>query len=281
MAWATALVLLAALSGNEAATKFRRVAGQVEKRTPPSIKAIAAKLPPGFGIDTCDEDGNGSVTWKELYDALAKLKIAGLTTGDVQGVVTKFAVDGPKAGAGGGLDQAEFAKMVAYFKKVSADSLIPKDLSEFDRGCYDEEDGGEGYRGLVTRTTSGRQCQNWLATKPHNTGGMTPNDSNGLGNHNFCRNPDGSEKRPWCFTMDPTIEKETCNVPVCQGYTRDFQDEADTVAKNVAEGLDCDCAEQLYGASTTTRDTTVKLLQGVLQKCRCPVKAARHAHRAH
>lgn len=31
---------------------------------------------------------------------------------------------------------------------------------------------------------------------------------------NYCRNPDGSE-RPWCYTTDPNIEREFCDLPSC------------------------------------------------------------------
>merc|ERR1719213_910891 len=87
----------------------------------------------------------------------------------------------------------------------------------------------------MTTTSSGRTCQNWLKDKPHeNAIGPTP--TNGLGNHNYCRNPDGSEDKPWCYTLDPSPEhkKETCTVPVCPAAARDFKDEAKTLASHVA-----------------------------------------------
>lgn len=31
---------------------------------------------------------------------------------------------------------------------------------------------------------------------------------------NYCRNPDGSE-RPWCYTTDPQVEREFCDIPRC------------------------------------------------------------------
>ena len=31
---------------------------------------------------------------------------------------------------------------------------------------------------------------------------------------NYCRNPDGSE-RPWCYTTDPQMEREFCDLPRC------------------------------------------------------------------
>jgi hypothetical protein len=243
-------------------------ANVIMQRTAPktAIAAIAGKLPPGFSITDADADANGSVTWKELYDALAPLEIPNLDTGAVKGLLKQFAKDGPKEGADAGLDKAEFSKMIAYLKKQSADALIPKNPDAFDTGCYlkqhpitEEDDFGKTYRGLVTSTSSGRTCQNWLDEKPHKVG-IKPSKRNGLGNHNFCRNPDGSEKKPWCFTMDPNKEKETCEVPVCAGMDRDFQDESEKLAMEVAEGLECDCMDQLYGSTTTTADTAVPLM---------------------
>ncbi|XP_041638294.1 prothrombin, partial [Cheilinus undulatus] len=32
---------------------------------------------------------------------------------------------------------------------------------------------------------------------------------------NYCRNPDKRAEGPWCYTTDPSVQKETCRVPVC------------------------------------------------------------------
>jgi len=272
----TVALLVVAVSGNE----------ETQLGAPKTaIAAIAKKLPAGFAIGDCDADANGVVTWKELSDALTPMKIPNLDTAAVKGLISQFSKSGPSEGAEAGLDKAEFAKMIAYLKKKSADALIPKNPDKFDTGCYikinpitDDKDMGKTYRGLVTSTTSGRTCQNWLDKKPHEIG-IKPTKKNGLGNHNFCRNPDKSFEKPWCYTMDPNTEKEECEIPVCGGMDRDFQDEADKLAQKVAAGLDCDCAAQLYGSTTTTADTSVLMqlekkfgkenLEAAKKRCHC------------
>merc|ERR550514_2270339 len=120
-------------------------------------------------------------------------------------------------------------------------------MSDFDISCYEESDKGKTYKGLMTKTSSGRSCQNWLKDKPHDVG-IAPSTANGLGNHNYCRNPDGSEDKPWCFTMDPNPDKkkETCEVPKCEGMKRDFKDEADTLSTKMAPSFDCACLATLH-----------------------------------
>merc|ERR1719356_931587 len=137
---------------------------------------------------------------------------------------------------------------------------------------------GESYRGLVTSTLSGRTCQKWTAQKPWEIT-LTLSTDNGLGNHNYCRNPDGSQEMPWCYTMDTSEDHkiETCSIPECPEEERDFADEAATLATAI-ESKDCECADQLYGSSKTTADTSVALNQGNKTvakhgKCRCTTKA--------
>lgn len=127
----------------------------------------------------------------------------------------------------------------------------------FDVSCYETKDIGLSYRGLVSSTFSGRTCQKWTDQKPW-TISITFTDENGLGDHNYCRNPDSSEEMPWCYTMDTNLEhkKETCGIPEC-GRPRRF---SHLYADCDLEGDgDCDCADQLYGSAATTRKTQVAL----------------------
>nr|XP_020635900.1 tissue-type plasminogen activator isoform X1 [Pogona vitticeps] len=82
--------------------------------------------------------------------------------------------------------------------------------------CY--QDAGETYRGTWSLTESGAECLNWnssaLINKQHNAhrpGAMRL----GLGNHNYCRNPD-MDSRPWCYVYQKgKYTWEYCSVPAC------------------------------------------------------------------
>lgn len=41
----------------------------------------------------------------------------------------------------------------------------------------------------------------------------------GVGDHNYCRNPDASE-RPWCYIAGPdgAIQRESCALETCKGW---------------------------------------------------------------
>ncbi|XP_074658222.1 apolipoprotein(a)-like isoform X2 [Tubulanus polymorphus] len=78
---------------------------------------------------------------------------------------------------------------------------------------------GLDYKGVQSKTKSGKSCQLWLANYPHakNLHKMYnnfPEKSLKLA-ENYCRNPDKSSTGPWCYTMDSTTEKETCGIPDC------------------------------------------------------------------
>ena len=85
--------------------------------------------------------------------------------------------------------------------------------------CYSGN--GASYRGVVATTVSGRTCQKWTTQQPHEHVNAPEDHDNGfgLGNHAYCRNPDGGpnghESGPWCYTTDPNVRFELCDIPTC------------------------------------------------------------------
>merc|ERR1719265_1819124 len=68
---------------------------------------------------------------------------------------------------------------------------------------------GEKYRGCQTHTITGRECQPWSQSVPHDHS-FTPESYPSAGlEANFCRNP-VAHKTIWCITTDPTKRWEEC-----------------------------------------------------------------------
>ncbi|KAJ8967125.1 hypothetical protein NQ314_003077 [Rhamnusium bicolor] len=78
---------------------------------------------------------------------------------------------------------------------------------------------GRFYQGKVNMTKNSIPCQRWDSQSPH-THDSPPNIFPELKNsENFCRNAGGEEKRPWCFTTNPTIRWQHCDIPRCLNST--------------------------------------------------------------
>ncbi|XP_067437088.1 hepatocyte growth factor activator isoform X1 [Thunnus thynnus] len=82
--------------------------------------------------------------------------------------------------------------------------------------CYNSR--GTGYRGVVGTTVSGARCLPWnsdLLYDELHIGTVVASPLRGLGEHAYCRNPDG-DKKPWCYTLnDGAISWEYCDIPSC------------------------------------------------------------------
>ncbi|KAG8436197.1 hypothetical protein GDO86_007342 [Hymenochirus boettgeri] len=74
---------------------------------------------------------------------------------------------------------------------------------------------GEDYRGSLDRTESGKECQRWDLQKPHAHLYKPEKYPDKYLDDNYCRNPDSSE-RPWCYTTDPNVEREYCQITKCK-----------------------------------------------------------------
>ncbi|KAI8504761.1 hypothetical protein Bbelb_178790 [Branchiostoma belcheri] len=72
---------------------------------------------------------------------------------------------------------------------------------------------GSTYRGSVNTTQSGLTCQHWDSQSPHAHNTTVTYPLAGL-HENYCRNPDGAA-RPWCYTTDPDVAREYCDISNC------------------------------------------------------------------
>jgi hypothetical protein len=112
------------------------------------------------------------------------------------------------------------------------------------------------YRGSFSTTAGGLTCQNWSHQEPH-VHDRLPEDNpgQGLGDHNYCRNPDG-EHSAWCYTTDPDMRWDYCGC--------DTKSDSDKVsARNNGAAEECKLNEHGYlpenysgGFSTTVSGYT-------------------------
>ncbi|XP_035486378.1 hepatocyte growth factor-like protein isoform X2 [Scophthalmus maximus] len=100
-------------------------------------------------------------------------------------------------------------------RKCTEVRVEKRQRSSFTTNCFRGR--GEDYRGRVNETTSGIPCQRWDAQYPHEHP-FYPNtyECKGL-EENYCRNPDGDQHGPWCYTTDPKTEFDYCAIKQCAG----------------------------------------------------------------
>ncbi|ELU00288.1 hypothetical protein CAPTEDRAFT_145843, partial [Capitella teleta] len=83
---------------------------------------------------------------------------------------------------------------------------------------------GRDYRGKLDYTTDGTTCQMWASRYPQQhkfyTGNPMKDVRNGIGEHNYCRNPNGRRAKPWCFVpLSPGSDLprwQYCDVEPCK-----------------------------------------------------------------
>ena len=85
--------------------------------------------------------------------------------------------------------------------------------SQKNQECQEGNPPGASYSGRMNVTASGRTCQVWAATKPHE------HDYTKVGEHNHCRNPNGDLGGVWCYTIyQDKLWGEYCDVKRCTTY---------------------------------------------------------------
>ncbi|XP_075698880.1 factor VII-activating protease [Rhinoderma darwinii] len=83
--------------------------------------------------------------------------------------------------------------------------------------CY--RNNGNRYRGHASHTEDGHSCLPWdshLLVRESVNAFLPDIWQSGIGEHNFCRNPDGGEK-PWCYFQDKDewLQRNVCNISAC------------------------------------------------------------------
>ncbi|XP_024408004.2 plasminogen [Desmodus rotundus] len=94
------------------------------------------------------------------------------------------------------------------------DSSVPPEQTPVVQDCY--YGNGESYRGTSSTTVTGKKCQSWTSMKPHWHSKTPERYPDADLTMNYCRNPD-ADKSPWCFTTDPRVRWEFCNLKKCSG----------------------------------------------------------------
>nr|CAD7403284.1 unnamed protein product [Timema poppensis] len=75
---------------------------------------------------------------------------------------------------------------------------------------------GRFYQGTVNVTKYGLPCQYWDSQEPHShyrPPDVFPEMKNA---ENYCRNAGGEEPSPWCYTLDPAVRWQRCDIPICE-----------------------------------------------------------------
>ncbi|KAL4841888.1 hypothetical protein H8958_018002 [Nasalis larvatus] len=106
--------------------------------------------------------------------------------------------------------------------------------------CYVGD--GYSYRGKMNRTVNQHACLYWnshLLLQENYNMFMEDAETHGIGEHNFCRNPDADEK-PWCFikVSNDKVKWEYCDVSACAAQDIAYPEEIPTEPSTKLLGFD-------------------------------------------
>ncbi|TSN86036.1 Phosphoinositide-3-kinase-interacting protein 1 [Bagarius yarrelli] len=94
-------------------------------------------------------------------------------------------------------------------------SLAVRECSSLLEECITAN--GVQYRGEQQKSSSGSLCLTWNSTDRDYDVTLYPDLATGVGDHNYCRNPDDSDQ-PWCYVSgaDGQLQREACAIQACQ-----------------------------------------------------------------
>lgn len=75
---------------------------------------------------------------------------------------------------------------------------------------------GRFYQGKVNVTKNGLACQRWDKQAPHAHNRPPFVFPEIWNSDSYCRNAGGEEPMPWCYTLDPMIRWQHCDIPACK-----------------------------------------------------------------
>ena len=105
-----------------------------------------------------------------------------------------------------------------WWNVLEDDSTVQVSVPETEEStaltCGTNELAQKDYRGTLNVTASGKSCQAWDVQFPHTHSRTATNYPTAGLESNFCRNPD-NEDAAWCYTTDPEVRFELCDVPSC------------------------------------------------------------------
>ncbi|XP_041106427.1 plasminogen-like isoform X2 [Polyodon spathula] len=102
--------------------------------------------------------------------------------------------------------------------RKTAQMLQRRDTTFYEKKVYlieCKKDNGVDYRGSLSKTASGKTCQEWASSTPHIPNVTPTTHPHADLESNFCRNPDKDQQGPWCYTTDPELRWEYCQIQDC------------------------------------------------------------------
>uniref|UniRef100_A0A8D0XBY2 Plasminogen n=1 Tax=Sus scrofa TaxID=9823 RepID=A0A8D0XBY2_PIG len=149
------------------------------------------------------------------------------------------------------------------------DAPVPPEQTPVAQDCY--RGNGESYRGTSSTTITGRKCQSWVSMTPHRHEKTPGNFPNAGLTMNYCRNPD-ADKSPWCYTTDPRVRWEYCNLKKCSETEQQVTNFPAIAQVPSVEDLSEDC---MFGNGKRYRGKRATTVAGVP----CQEWAAQEPHR--